>query len=132
MKIEKGKFYKSRNGQKWEALITERNGKINIVAMGEDGSVIVLHQNGALWDDKTESSFDLIAEWTEPVDIPWSDYPTWCKWVAMDADRRWFGYEFKPCKKNVTWSDAPLIKIHPDYTPRNFTGHWAESLFERP
>jgi hypothetical protein len=131
MKIEKGKFYKSRDGRKWEVLTTERGSIYKIVALGEYGEILTLHQNGCAHNDKSESEFDLIAEWTEPVEIPWSDYPTWCKWVAMDEDGRWFGYEFEPCKKVVTWSGDAVVKIHPDYTPRNFTGDWTESLFER-
>jgi hypothetical protein len=132
MKIEKGKFYKSRNGQKWEVLTTERGSIYKIVALREDGQILTLFQNGCAYSDKSESDFDIIAEWIEPVEIPWSDYPTWCKWVAMDEYDGWFGFEFKPLKKNVTWSGNTVIKIHPDYTPRNFTGHWTESLFERP
>jgi hypothetical protein len=86
MKIEKGKFYRTRGGEKVEVLTTERPTSYSIVVMGEDGSVTVLQQNGALYDGKANSYSDLIAEWTEPVEIPWSDYPTWCKWVVMDSN----------------------------------------------
>jgi hypothetical protein len=132
MKIEKGKFYKSRDGQKWEVLTTERNGKSNIIAMNEDGDLLVVYQNGTYFNDKSESDLDLIAEWTEPVEIPWSDYPTWCKWVAMDKDGRWFGYKSKPVKRESTWLCDVVISIPLEFYPRNFTGHWTESLFERP
>jgi hypothetical protein len=135
MKIEKGKFYKSRNGRKWEVLTTERNSEdYPIVAISEDGDIESFSINGHIIidNDDDDDEDDLIAEWTEPVEIPWSDYPTWCKWVAMESDGRWFGYEFEPCKKVVTWSGDAVVKIHPDYTPRNFTGDWTESLFERP
>jgi hypothetical protein len=131
MKIEKGKFYKSRNGQKWEVLTTERNDRWRVVAMDELGKIGCFDEKGNSYIGLCSHS-DLIAEWTEPVEIPWSDYPTWCKWVAMDVVGRWFGYEFEPCKKISTWSCDTVIKIHPDYEPRNFTGDWTESLFERP
>jgi hypothetical protein len=135
MKIEKGKFYKSRNGQKWEVLTTERGSYYSIVTLGENGEILTLHKNGTAYNDKSESEFDLIAEWTDPVEIPWSDYPTWCKWVAMDFGGEWCGYESKPIKDVVYWNYGDigiLITIHPDYYPRNFTGDWTESLFERP
>jgi len=135
MKIEKGKFYRSRDGRKWEVLTTEREAKANIVAMDEDGDIILLHPNGATWDDKSRSDYDLIAEWTEPVEIPWSDYPTWCKWVAMDFGGEWNGYEFKPKEEKDYWDyhyEGIIIPIHHNFYPRNFTGHWTESLFERP
>ena len=132
MKIEKGKFYRTRGGEKVEVLTTERPTSYSIVVMGEDGSVTVLQQNGALYDGKANSYSDLIAEWTEPVEIPWSDYPTWCKWVVMDSNSEWFGYGEKPKNDSFEWFGHYGTKIHPDYYPRNFTGDWTESLFERP
>jgi hypothetical protein len=134
MKIEKGKFYKSRDGQKYEILKTDAI-DIPIVAYRCDGGhILSLHRNGCVFDDKSLSIFDLIAEWTEPVEIPWSDYPTWCKFVAMDVDGRWFGFTSLPIKKRgeAWYSTDVIVYIPPDYTPRNFTGDWTESLFERP
>jgi hypothetical protein len=135
MIIEKGKFYKSRNGRKWEVLTTERGSYYSIVTLGENGEILTLHKNGTAYNDKSESEFDLIAEWTDPVEIPWSDYPTWCKWVAMDNSGKWWGYYGEKPKVCLdTWNDSALnySRIHPDYYPRNFTGDWTESLFERP
>jgi hypothetical protein len=131
MKIEKGKFYKSRDGQKWEVLTTERNDRWRIVAMDELGKIGCFDEKGNSYIGLCSPS-DLIAEWTDPVEIPWSYYPTWCKWVAMESDGRWFGYSDKPTQSCAIWSGDAVVKIHPDYTPRNFTGHWTESLFERP
>jgi hypothetical protein len=132
MKIEKGKFYRTRGDEKVEVLTTDRHEYRPIVVMFEDGNIEVLYQNGMRWEDKSTSDIDLIAEWTDPVEIPWSDYPTWCKWVAMESDGRWFGYSDKPTQSCAIWSGDAVVKIHPEYTPRNFTGHWIESLFERP
>jgi hypothetical protein len=132
MKIEKGKFYKSRDGQKWEVLTTERKDRWRVVAMGELGSIGCFDEKGNSYIGLCSHS-DLIAEWTDPVEIPWSDYPTWVKWIAMDKDGRWFGFASKPKKKVINWLDEEFtIIIHPDYTPRKFTGDWIESLFERP
>jgi hypothetical protein len=134
MKIEKGKFYKSRNGRKWEVLTTERKDRWRVVAMDELGSIGCFDEKGNSYIGLCSHS-DLIAEWTDPVEIPWSDYPTWCKWVAMDEGGEWCGYESKPIKDVGYWNYEDvgiLITIHPDYYPRNFTGDWTESLFERP
>jgi hypothetical protein len=135
MKIEKGKFYCTRGGEKVEVLTTEREAKHSIVAMGKDGSISVLFQNGMLYDGKVCSDADIISEWTDPVEIPWSDYPTWCKWVAMDADGDWCGHSEKPTSRNNRWLTICVgvsLYIPTDYTPRNFTGDWTKSLFERP
>jgi hypothetical protein len=136
MKIEKGKFYKSRNGRKWEVLKTDASCDICVIAYCDyDRMLIHLYGNGCYSNDKSECEFDLIAEWTEPVEIPWSDYPTWCKWVAMDNSGKWWGYYGEKPKVCLdTWNDSALnySRIHPDYYPRNFTGVWTESLFERP
>jgi len=132
MKIEKGKFYKSRDGRKYEILETDAIDMPIVAYRCDDGHILSLHRNGSVFDDKSLSIFDLIAEWTDPVEIPWSDYPTWCKLVAMDKDGRWFGYSDKPTQSCAIWSGDAVVKIHPDYYPKNFTGDWTESLFERP
>ena len=133
MKIEKGKFYRTRGGEKVEVLTTERNNDRCVVALHSDGDLSYLHQNGMYYNDKSILSLDLIAEWTEPVEIPWSDYPTWCKSVAMDEDGEWYCYDSKPRAEISTWINEDFVNaIHPNYTPRNFTGDWTESLFERP
>jgi len=135
MKIEKGKFYKSRNGQKYEILKTDAIDMPIVAYRCDDGHILSLHKNGTAYNDKSGSEFDLIAEWTDPVEIPWSDYPTWCKWVAMDKDGRWWGYIKKTKIDNMEsdcWmGNSEAFSIPKDYTPRNFIGDWTESLFER-
>jgi hypothetical protein len=132
MKIEKGKFYRTRCGEKVEVLTTDRHEYRPIVVMFEDGNIEVLYQNGMRWEDKSTSDIDLIAEWTEPVEIPWDDYPSWCNWVAMDKDGRWYSFASKPFKINIFWAGDDACYICEDYNPRNFTGDWTESLFKRP
>jgi hypothetical protein len=132
MKIEKGKFYRTRGGEKVEVLTTERVASHPIVIIHKDGGIEVLRMNGMLHESKVVSDQDIIAEWTDPVEIPWSDYPTWCKWVAMDKDGRWSLFNEKPRLVHGCWYLQTYINVHPDYTPRNFTGDWTESLFERP
>jgi hypothetical protein len=132
MKIEKGKYYKSRDGRKWEVLKTDARSNKIIMYCYENGHLFALHQNGMFYDDKIESEFDLIAKWTEPIEIPWSDYPTWCRFVAMDENGKWYGFTSEPFKTNIFWVGDDACYIPEDYTPRNFTSDWNESLFERP
>jgi len=135
MKLEKGKFYRSRDGRKWEVLTMERSSKdypVIVMRVGHS-DFGALTSKGKCIIGGCEYKSDLIAEWTEPVEIPWSDYPTWCKWVAMDADGEWCCYDSKPNASLSTWINEDFVNIiHPDYCPRNFTGDWTESLFERP
>jgi len=133
MKIEKGKYYKSRDGRKREVLKTDARSNKIIIYCYENGHLLALHQNGMFYDDKSECDYDLVAEWTDPVEIPWSDYPTWCNWAAMDSDGEWYCYDSKPKASLSTWINEDFVNaIHPDYQPKNFTGDWTESLFERP
>jgi hypothetical protein len=132
MKIEKGKFYRTRGGKKVEVLTNERNHKQSIVIMDEYGNIDSRYRNGTYLNDKSETTYDLVSEWTNPVEIPWIDYPTWCKWVAMDKDGRWFNFTDKPIISNIYWIGDGACFIPTDYTPSNFTGDWTESLFERP
>ena len=133
MKIEKGKFYRSRDGLKWEVLTTERNNKkFPIVAINDDGVVLSFSKSGYFTESEGWSE-DLIAEWTEPVIIPWDDYPKWCKWVAMDISGNWYVHIEKPIVRDAYWDSEGIFHYIPnEYHPQNFTGHWTESLFERP
>ena len=132
MKIEKGKFYRSRDGRKWEVLTTERNGYFSVVIINGGGEISFNRENGMHYNADRPHLCDLISEWTEPVEIPWSDYPTWCKWVAMDKDGEWCGFVSIPKQRGNGWYSMDVsFYIPEDYTPRNFTGDWTESLFER-
>ena len=136
MKIEKGKFYRTRCGDKVEVLKIDADGRFPVIGCIGNKTPDCFTDDGRWYDndenDENDDN-DLIAEWTEPVEIPWSDYPTWCKWVAMDDDGEWYCYDSKPKVALSTWINEDFVNnIHPDYTPRNFTGDWTESLFERP
>ncbi len=126
MKIEKGKFYRTRCGKKVEVLTTERKGHQTVIIMYEEGDIDVLYPNGTGFNQKGEDSrSDIISEWTDPVEIPWSDYPTWCKWVAMDNVGEWHGFVSIPRKRGYGWYSMDVsFYIPEDYQPRNFTGDW--------
>lgn len=58
--------------------------------------------------------------------------PEWAKWIAMDENGIWYLYDVRPdIYDGCVWgvpSDG-YLKIPKDYEPKNFKGHWKESLF---
>ena len=133
MKIEKGKFYRSRDGRKWEVLTTERNNEFYpVIAMSSDGKGYNSFSKDGKLVIASNEDCDLIAEWTEPVIIPWDDYPKWCKWVGMNKNGQWSMYSGEPVRVGDGFSSYFVGTIPLPYIPKNFTGDWTESLFERP
>jgi hypothetical protein len=97
------------------------------------GKVIAQDKEASYFTNKAKSSNELILECRNSIVIPWSDYPSWCNWVAMDADGEWYYYDVKPEKTAAGWANGDFVNdLNPDYYPKNFTGDWTESLFERP
>ena len=136
MKIEQGKFYRTRGGDKVEVIKTGCQGGKIIWYKESNNHVGTLESDGMFFIYGALSNDDLIEEWTDPVEIPWDDYPTWMKWIAMERNGEWFGWTRKPSivKSIGEWNsmDAGLIEIHKNYIPKNFTKDWTESLFARP
>ncbi len=127
MKLEKGKFYRTRSGEKVECLTTERKEK-NRECVMMDKMGILFYSN--------HNDTDIISEWSD-VEIPWEDYPRWCNWVAYDGKSdKWFGYSEEPYQyKNYSeWLNDKGVhfSIPSEYAPKGFEGDWKESKFERP
>ena len=132
MKIEKGKFYKTRDGRKAECLTTELKGVGETLATLIDGNLAVHYSNGKYYSDG-DSEYDLISEWKDEPIIPWDDYPTWMNWIAMDEGGKWYLFQVKPeINYNVWKALYEYARIPKKYEPKNFIGDWKESLFERP
>ena len=135
MIIEQGKFYRTRGGDKVEVIKTGCKNGMCICYIESTNSVMVVGMNGHLYDDKSESLSDLVSEWTDPVEIPWEDYPAWAKWIAMEFLGDWYAWTSKPScigKKEWVGNSSNIVRIPIEYIPKNFTGDWTESLFERP
>jgi hypothetical protein len=135
MNIERGKFYKTRGGDKVEVLSINRNNEFTIVIMYQDGSIAVLLNNGR--DSKrrsVESDRDLVSEWVDEPSIPREDYPSWFKWIAMDSSGSWYGYITEPkINNNFECWDADGTEdpneIPQSYCPTGFVGDWTTSKF---
>lgn len=142
MKLEPGKFYRTRGGKKYQCYRTDAGGSEPVHGAYEhtDGDwAIVTHSKDGSFVNGRISNFDIISEWTDKPDCStlWPLLPPWIKWVAMDSDKRWWGYSLEPALPKISdsWqgnnTECFCTRIHPDYAP-TFTDDWKDSLCERP
>lgn len=147
LKIEAGKFYRIRNGDKVEIYSTDNPGIFPIHGRFVVGGKYDDWRNSNLITFTKEGSFsfggresegpkDIIGEWVEPFIFFWDSLPAWSnKYIAMDMDGTWYCYKEKPKVHSDVWSGPPsihAIKIPSVHNPRNFFGDWKESLFKCP
>lgn len=141
MKLEVGKFYKTRDGKKVEILKTDVKSKdypVIGILLEIDGSEIVktyTHSGENLINSTT--IYDIVSEWQEPLDFDWSCLPAWCnKYIIMNRSGNWYSYPYKPffAEDSNVWccDNGVTIKIPKQYRPKNFTGDCKDSLFENP
>lgn len=134
MNIELNKTYRTRSGQKCRIICVDAKGDRPILGLIENKrggeSVIALHELGVETPDNP-SPYDLISEWTDPLEYDRSLLPAWCnKAIAMDADGQWNCYEEIP---NVgldenQWSSDGNFNIIPDSHAPKWKGDWRDSL----
>lgn len=138
MKIEVGKFYKTRDGRKARIYAVD----------GGDGEVIhgALHfgdaygwsittwHSGGVYTEGSHHGRDLISEWIDKPEVDWSAMPAWAEWVAMDKDGEWTLFSAKPSMDvGCWWADGDvtyLAEIPPSYAPK-WDGDWRDSLVRR-
>ena len=139
MKIEKGKFYRTRDGRKVEILKTDAKNAYPIVGSITDSNG---HERGCSWRDNGmslknayKSCYDIIGEWEESLDFDPYCLPKWAdQWIAMDADGEWYSFSKNPApdEDHQIWctdlggnsSEVPL-----SFSPKNYSGDWKDSLF---
>lgn len=99
MKLEVGKYYRTRGGRKARVLATDLKGLYPVAAaieFPEAEGLCRLKANGSEWG-ATESPKDLVAEWVDKPTIDRSILPVWAnKAVAMDESREWYCYSEAP------------------------------------
>jgi len=135
MKIEAGKLYLTRNGKKVRIYATDVEGELPVhgaVYRPEYNrwDVNAWRENGI--DEDYVSDYDIIGECKEPLDFDPDCLPAWAKWIAVDDDGGWRWYVDKPVTDNnfSLWVDGTSYgSIPEEYSPKNFEGHWKESLF---
>ena len=139
MKIEKGKFYKTRDGRKVEILKTDAKNMHPIIGITQhsDGNELCAHwsDNGMYLKSAEDNIYDIIGEWEEALDFDPYCLPKWAdKWIAMDADGEWYSFSKKPMPDEdyKLWcSDlgGESSEISVSFRPKNYKGEWKDSLF---
>lgn len=150
MKLEVGKYYSNKRGEKVEILKLMPNDP-TYQAIGirycHDGTLLpeAFMINGESFDGKQSfdyiriSDYDLISEYDYPI-FNRQNYPAWAKYIAMDMSGKWYYYNQKPYLE----LDLPYFSKHQgsyvdklycgeipfEYAPQNFNKDWKESVIE--
>lgn len=135
MKIEAGKLYRTRNGMKVRIYATDVDGELPIHGAfyypeNSLWEVNAWRENGI--DGDYEPDFDIIGEWKEPLDFDPDCLPAWAEWIALESYGEWLWYRDEPAIYDDlnTWVGEKSYGVIPkEYSPKNFKGHWKESLF---
>lgn len=136
MKIEAGKFYRTREGKKARIYATDGNGLDSsvhgaILLPRNQWGLCMWNENGRYFSDE-ENENDLVSEWVDKPEVDWSKMPAWASWVAMDKDGRWLWWSERPESGLGEWwlPSGDCGRIPGDYTPK-FSGGWKDSLTGR-
>lgn len=140
LKIEAGKFYRTRDGRKVRIYRTDVNHseyRIHGYIISSDGVERSCHWYGdGRYLFAGESGADLISEWEASLEFDWDCLPKWRNgYIAMDADGVWYAYSNEPTQEGA-WccyhNDEAEIVIPKEYQPKNYTGDWTDSVFKNP
>lgn len=135
MKIEVGKYYRTRDGRKARIYAVDGREGSNIhgAVLNEIGWITSTWAITGQWVS-AETGRDLISEWIDKPEVDWSAMPKWAEWVAMDADGEWRWFSFREPVVDLTsdsWENYQFSgKIPPSYAPK-WTGDWKDSLVRR-
>jgi len=134
LKIEAGKYYRMRNGERAYVALTNKPGAKPIVGWRDGGQPHEWTTDGSHFDSGIEALYDIISEWVEPERIPWEHLPKWCRWWAKDKDGAEWGFRYQPLPESFSWQSTAARSACPvlDEHRSNYTGDWRNSLRERP
>ncbi len=130
LKIEAGKFYRTKRGDK--AVIYTTNAKGDFCIHGAISNSVTGNDDVARWDTNGMHEWGesaLVSEWHEtPVAKFWPEF----KWQAMDKSETWFAYTHKPEFVKGEWgiSDGDCYALTKYQSP-TFTGKPEDSLISR-
>lgn len=134
LKIEAGKYYKSRAGHRVQIYNVNAGGSRPIHGALEDTySNWIIHswdEGGVYNNTLPQSPLDIIGEWKDGIEFDVEILPKW-KYLAMDLDGAWFVYFAKPKKLEDVWflsSDSPGQYLDKKDCPKNYKGSWEDSL----
>lgn len=137
MKIEVGKFYKTRDGRKVRIYAIEEKGEHPIHGAVFDGHIWISTSFtiiGIFHAHNIDSDSDIVSEWQEPLGFDWDCLPKWAdKYISMDNIGRWYCFDGKPYAVRYGWIGFKWIsQIEDSFYPKNFNGNWKDSLFKNP
>jgi len=137
MKIEKGKFYRTRGGVKAEIYSTDNPKPYPIhgrLFSQKANSVLSWTQEGKYDNSHCECGVDIIAEWKDAPDIDWSSVPKWFNYWAQDENGAQCFYANKPeiCGDHFWFAGVGfgIMAVPTEYRVK-YTGDWKYSLTER-
>jgi hypothetical protein len=137
LKLEVGKYYRSRAGDKWRVLATNAVGSYPVVAEISDGQVETFTAEG-FCSLSCKCGEDLLSEWTDGPKVDWAAMPKWAKAVAFVPQMlMWAHFENvpRPSECPAGWIFSGVIGLIPDaYAPKMPTSdwRWQDSLILRP
>ena len=131
LKIEIGKFYKTRDGRKARIYHVDEKHIHGAVYTEGDGiwAIRCWWSSGQITSSGNLNGCDIVEEWKEK---PVFNYPPlpWMKFAAQDKDGRWFMFTHKPRIDIVIWKDGGMhLKIPKEFEP-TYIGDWKDSLVE--
>lgn len=140
LKIEAGKFYRTRGGKKVEVLAV-------CPELAQDYQVFALRETVSgqktcnEWTLKgkyihnfpREHECDIVSEWTEEPTVDWPSLPAWAQYVAQEESGHWYWYSEKPPRSSHSWgTSVGEFGLIPESHCPVFAGSWADSLTKRP
>lgn len=130
MKIEVGKFYKTRNDLKVRIYATDGEGNdyIHGAILVEDKWCSWTWYSSGKICNHLESTRDIIEEWCDPVEFNRALLPAWAnKAIAKCKNGRWYCYNSVPRKDISCFSHNSVLVIPESFAPK-WEGPWEKSL----
>lgn len=139
LKIEPGKFYRTRLGDKVRVYAIDGGGSFSI-----HGAIFTNRWVGGFWKPTGEFDgsdiYNIVSECPpvqrlEDIGFDPTCLPRWSRYIAMDRDGEWWAYDDLPINFGMdSWASTDrtysYVKIPPEFEPENFRGDWKDSLFE--
>lgn len=140
LEIIPGKFYRTRDGLKARVLCTDVQSPKPVLALvlSEGSELVFSYENdGCLMQSRESCHWDLVAEWSEPLEVDWSKFAAWHNAVVWSPTRdRWLVASRIPTwdDKANAWTGAGgdgFDYVPPEHAPK-WTGEAKDSLIVRP
>lgn len=142
LKIEAGKFYRTREGHKARIYAADGSGEFPVhgaIYYDDGGCRAVTWTSDGSYMRGDESGIDIISEWKQTIDdigFDKSCLPKWAKFIHTNKRGMWFWLDAKPrCAIDDSvgyWNLCGQYfgMIPAEYAPKNYKGDWKDSLFE--